>query len=137
MAGISGANGNVSLAGAHGLIKSWTANVAPAEIDISAFGSIGKQRMHGIFDVTGTIVAVMDSASANSPLSTNWFAQTATGAALTLTAETGNSLAFNALIRSADISVDVNGEATVTYNYQLNAPTSAAALTNIFTISWA
>ena len=135
MAAISGTNGNVSLAGAVGLIKSWTANVAPSEIDISAFGSVGKQRMHGILDITGTIVATMDNGS--SPLSSSaWFVQSAAGATATLTAETGNTLAFNALIRSADISVDVNGEATVTYNYQLNAPTNATSYAACVTVAW-
>jgi len=135
MAAISGANGNVSFTGAVGLIKSWTANVAPSEIDISAFGSVGKQRMHGILDITGTIVATMDSSS--SPVSSSaWFIQSAAGATCTLKAEDGNSLAFNALIRSADISVDVNGEATVTYNYQLNAPTNATNYASCVTVAW-
>lgn len=135
MAGISGANGNVSFSGAVGLIKSWTANVAPSEIDISAFGSVGKQRMHGILDITGTIVATMDSGS--SPVNSSaWFIQSAAGATCTLTAETGNTLAFNALIRSADISVDVNGEATVTYNYQLNAPAAATNYAACVTVAW-
>ncbi len=62
--------------------------------------------------------------------------QDATGATATLTAETGNTLAFNALIRSADISVDVNGEATVTYNYQLNAPTNATNYAACVTATW-
>ena len=135
MAAISGANGNVSLAGAVGLIKSWTANVAPAEIDISAFGSVGKQRMHGILDITGTIVATMDNGS--SPLSSSaWFVQSAAGATATLTAESGNTIAFNALIRSCDMSVDVNGEASVTYNYQLNAPSNATSYAACVTTTW-
>jgi hypothetical protein len=136
MAAISGTTGNVSLSGAVGLIKSWTANVAPAEIDITAFGSVGKRRLHGILDITGTIVATMDNGS--SPLSSSaWFVQTAAGATATLTAETDNSIAFNALIRSADISVDVNGEATVTYNYQLNAPSAATSYGDCVTVTWA
>ena len=135
MAAISGTTGNVSLAGAVGLIKSWTANVAPAEIDITAFGSVGKQRLNGILDITGTIVATMDNGS--SPVSTSsWFVVSNSGATATLTAETGNTLAFNALIRSADISVDVNGEATVTYNYQLNAPTNATSYAACVTVAW-
>jgi len=135
MAAISGTNGNVSLAGAVGLIKSWTANVAPSEIDISSFGSVGKRRLHGILDITGTIVATMDNGS--SPLSSSaWFVQSATGATVTLTAEDQNTIAFNALIRSADISVDVNGEATVTYNYQLSAPSAATNYAAIVTVTW-
>jgi len=135
MAAISGTNGNVSLSGAVGLIKSWTANVAPAEIDISAFGSVGKQRLNGILDITGTIVAIMDNGS--SPLSTaSWFVVTSTGATATLTAESGNTIAFNALIRSCDMSVDVNGEASVTYNYQLNAPSNATSYAACVTTTW-
>ena len=135
MAAIIGTSGNVSFAGAVGLIKSWTANIAPSEIDISAFGSVGKQRTHGILDITGTIVATMDNGS--SPASSSaWFVTGATGATCTLTAESGNTLAFNALIRSCDISVDVNGEANVTYNYQLNAPTAATSFGACVTVTW-
>lgn len=135
MAAIIGTSGNVSLAGAVGLIKSWTANIAPAEIDISAFGSVGKQRAHGMLDITGTIVATMDSGSSPAS-SSSWFVQGATGATCTLTAESGNTIAFNALIRSCDMSVDVNGEANVTYNYQLSAPSSATNYAACVTVTW-
>ena len=137
MAAITGVTGNVSLSGAVGLIKSWTANIAPAEIDITSFGNLGKARAHGVLDITGTIVATMDSGS--NPVNTNWLVTGATGATLTLTADTGNTFSFNALIRSCDLSVDVNGSADVTYNYQLNATATAQAYisSSLFTTSWA
>ena len=134
MAAITGVTGNVALSGAVGLIKSWTANIAPAEIDITAFGNVGKSRAHGVLDITGSIVATMDSGS--NPVNTNWLVTGATGASLTLTAENNNTIQFNALIRSCDLSVDVNGSADVTYNYQLNATGTATAYTSLLTMSW-
>jgi hypothetical protein len=134
MAAITGVTGNVSLSGAVGLIKSWTANIAPAEIDITAFGNVGKSRAHGVLDITGNIVATMDNGS--NPINTNWLVTGATGASLTLTAESGNTIVFNALIRSCDMSVDVNGSADVTYNYQLNATGTATAYTSLVTVTW-
>jgi len=127
----------VALSGAVGLIKSWTANISTAEIDTTAFGNLGKSRAPGVLDVTGTIVATMDNGS--NPVNTNWLSTANTGATLTLTAESGNTFSFNAVIRSVDLSVDVNGSADVTYNYQLNATATAAAYisTSLFTTAWA
>jgi hypothetical protein len=76
----------------------------------------------------------MDNGS--NPVNTNWLVTGATGASLTLTAENNNTIQFNALIRSCDLSVDVNGSADVTYNYQLNATGTATAYTSLLTMSW-
>ncbi|CAB4184768.1 hypothetical protein UFOVP1575_6 [uncultured Caudovirales phage] len=114
MAAISGISGNVSGLTFGGVIKNWTANLTRATVDVSAFGNPARNRVAGIVDITGSFSGTMDSGT--SP--TNFLSVTSS-AVLTLTAESGNTIAFSALIESCSMGVAVDGEATVNYTFAL------------------
>ena len=128
MAGISGVNGNITFASAlGGNIKSWTANFTRAAVDISAFGGATRNRAVGIIDVTGSMTGSMDSALAP----TLAFTGNTAAATITLTADSGNTLAFPVLIDSFTIGAAVDGEATFSANYAIasTSTTFAGAVT--------
>ncbi|NQX03160.1 hypothetical protein HQ447_21080 [bacterium] len=127
MAGISGLNGNIAISGAiGGIIKSWTANFTRATTDITGFTNATRNRAIGIIDVTGSMTGSLDSAT--SP--TVAFTGNTAAADITLTAETGNTLVFKAIIDSFTVGVAVDGEATFSANYAIasTAATFAAAV---------
>ena len=127
MAGISGVNGNITFSGAiGGVIKSWTANFTRAGVDITGFGNATRNRAIGIIDVTGSMTGSMDSSLAP----TLAFSGNTAAATLTLTAETGNTLAFPVIVDSFTIGLAVDGEATFSANYAIasTATTFAGAV---------
>ena len=128
MAGISGVNGNITFTSAlGGNIKSWTANFTRAAVDITAFQGATRNRAVGIIDVTGSMTGSMDSTLAP----TLAFTGNTAAVTLTLTAETGNTLAFPVLIDSFTIGLAVDGEATFSANYAIasTSTTFAGAVT--------
>jgi len=131
MAGISGVNGNIAIANAiGGIIKSWTANFTRASTDITGFGNATRNRAVGIIDVTGSMTGSLDSGT--SP--TVAFTGNTAAANITLTAETGNTLVFKAIIDSITVGVAVDGEATFSANYAIAS--TETAFTSAVTISW-
>ena len=129
MAGISGVNGNITFANAlGGIIKSWTANFTRTNTDITGFGNATRNRATGIIDVTGSMTGSLDNGT--SP--TVAFSGNTAAATLTLTAETGNTLAFPVIIDSFTIGLAVDGEATFSANYAIasTATTFAGAVTS-------
>ena len=129
MAGISGVNGNITFTSAlGGIIKSWTANFTRAAVDITAFQGATRNRAVGIIDVTGSMTGTMDSALAP----TLAFTGNTAAVTLTLQADTGNTLAFPALIDSCTVGAAVDGEATFSANYVIasTSTTFAGAVTS-------
>lgn len=128
MAGMSGVNGNIAITNAlGGIIKSWTANFTRVSTDITGFTNATRNRAIGIIDVTGSMTGSLDSAT--SP--TVAFSGNTAAAAITLTAEGGNTLVFNAIIDSFTVGVAVDGEATFSANFGIasTATTFASAVT--------
>ena len=128
MAGISGVNGNIAISGAiGGIIKSWTANFTRASTDITGFTNATRNRAVGIIDVTGSMTGSLDNGT--SP--TVAFSGNTAAASLTLTAESGNTLVFNAIIDSFTVGVAVDGEPTFACNYAIasTATTFGGAVT--------
>ena len=131
MAGISGVNGNITFSGAiGGVIKSWTANFTRAGVDITGFGNATRNRAIGIIDVTGSMTGSMDSALAP----TLAFSGNTAAAAITLTAEAGNTLVFNAIIDSFTVGVAVDGEATFSANFAIAS--TQASFASAVTTTW-
>ena len=131
MAGISGINGNITFASAiGGVLKAWTANFTRANTDITGFGNATRNRATGIIDVTGSMTGSMDSALAP----TLAFSGNTAAATLTLTAETGNTLAFPVLIDSFTIGLAVDGEATFSANYAIAS--TATTFSGAVTATW-
>ena len=129
MAAISGISGNVSGLTFGGVIKNWTANLTRATVDVSAFGNPARNRVTGIVDITGSFAGTMDSGT--SP--TNFLSVTSS-AVLTLTAESGNTIAFSALIESCSMGVAVDGEATVNYTFAL--ANTVTSITSAISATW-
>ena len=131
MAGISGVNGNITFSSATGgVIKSWTANFTRAGVDITGFGNATRNRAIGIIDVTGSMTGSMDSALAP----TLAFSGNTAAATLTLTAETGNTLAFPVIVDSFTIGLAVDGEATFGANYAIAS--TATSFAGAVTATW-
>ena len=131
MAGLSGVNGNITFANAlGGNIKSWTANFTRASVDISAFGGATRNRAVGLIDVTGSMTGTLDSAT--SP--TVAFSGNTAAASITLTADSGNTIVFPAIIDSFTVGVAVDGEATFSANYAIAS--SATSFAGAVTASW-
>ena len=131
MAGISGVGGNIGLSGAiGGVIKSWTANFTRANTDITGFGMSARNRAVGIVDGSGSMTGSMDSTL--SPLLA--FTGNTVAAALTLTAETGNTLQFSAVIDSFTVGCAVDGEASFSANFSL--ATTATSVATAIVSSW-
>jgi len=131
MAGISGVNGNITFSGAlGGNIKSWTANFTRASVDISAFGGATRNRAVGLIDLTGSMTGSLD----NTTSPTVAFTGNTVAANITLTAETGNTLVFPAIIDSFTVGVAVDGEATFSANYAIAS--TATTFAGAVTASW-
>jgi len=131
MAGISGVNGNITFANAlGGNIKSWTANFTRAAVDISAFGGATRNRAVGIIDVTGSMTGSLDDST--SP--TVAFTGNTAAATITLTAESGKTLAFPVIVDSFTVGVAVDGEATFSANYAIAS--TATTFAGAVTASW-
>tara|TARA_R110000868_G_scaffold192806_4_gene437376 strand:+ start:434 stop:835 length:402 start_codon:yes stop_codon:yes gene_type:complete len=132
MAGISGVNGNIAITNAiGGIIKSWTANFTRASTDITGFTNATRNRAVGIIDVTGSMTGSLDNAT--SP--TVAFSGNTSAADITLTAESGNTLQFKAIIDSFTVGVAVDGEATFSANFAIasTATTFGSAVTTTWT----
>ena len=132
MAGMSGIGGNIALSGAiGGVIKSWTANFTRANVDITGFTGATRNRATGIVDVTGSMTGTLDTT--NCP--TLAFTGNTSAAAITLTAESGNTLSFAVLMDAITIGVAVDGEATFSANFAI-ASTATAFTSAVTTSTW-
>ena len=132
MAGMSGIGGNIALSGAiGGVIKSWTANFTRANVDITGFAGATRNRATGIVDVTGSMTGTLDTT--NCP--TLAFTGNTSAAAITLTAESGNTLSFAVLMDAITIGVAVDGEATFSANFAI-ASTATAFTSAVTTSTW-
>ena len=131
MPGISGVNGNIAITNAiGGIIKSWTANFTRATTDITGFTNAARNRAIGIIDVTGSMTGSLDNGT--SP--TVAFSGNTAAADITLTAESGNTLVFKAILDSFTVGVAVDGEATFACNYAIAS--TQTAFTSAVTVSW-
>lgn len=133
MAGINGYNGNISGNGIVGTLNTWSATISRVSSDITGFSNVGRNRLLGLYDMTGSAGGIIDTTT--SFVSSNEIAaMTATsGASVTLTAESGNTIAANCVVSSVDMGLSKAGDATVTFNFEL---ASTATTGSPFTISW-
>ena len=132
MAAISGNTGSIT-GGVSGVLNTWSATVSRAVSDVTGFGLVGRNRILGVYDMTGSAGGIMDDAAAF--VSTNEIAaMTAiTGASITLTAQSGNTIGANVVVDSVSLGSSKAGDATVSFNFSLAA---TATTGSPFTISW-
>ena len=132
MAAISGNTGSVT-GGVVGVLNTWSATVSRAVSDVTGFGNSGRHRILGVYDMTGSAGGIMDDST--SFVSTNEIAAmtATTGASITLTAQSGNTIGANVVVDSVSLGSSKTGDATLSFNFSLAAGT---ATSSPFTISW-
>ena len=132
MAAISGNTGSVT-GGVVGVLNTWSATVSRAVSDVTGFGNSGRHRILGVYDMTGSAGGIMDDST--SFVSTNEIAAmtATTGASITLTAQSGNTIGANVVVDSVSLGSSKAGDATVSFNFSLAA---TATTGSPFTISW-
>lgn len=140
MAAINGYNGNISGNGISGTLRTWSASFTRASSDITGFASVGRNRILGLYDMTGSAGGVIDDTSTGFCVTTvgggNFVSfQTATGSTITLTCAGNKTIAANCVVEQVDMNVDKAGEATITFNFSL-ANTLTGATNTPFTFVW-
>ena len=132
MAAISGNTGSVT-GGVVGVLNTWSATVSRAVSDVTGFGNSGRHRILGVYDMTGSAGGIMDDSA--SFVSTNEIAAmtATTGASITLTAQSGNTIGANVVVDSVSLGSSKTGDATLSFNFSLAAGTTTSSP---FTISW-
>ncbi len=126
MASIVGTNGNVSATGIGADFNAWNASLTVVESDVTKFGSLSRLVVPGLVSATFTASGTMSD-------DVQLFGDDGTVAAahfqsgtVTLTADTGCTLAFGALITSFDISTAVGGDATFSMSGSSNGAITLA-----------
>ena len=132
MAAISGNTGSVT-GGVVGVLNTWSATISRAVSDVTGFGNAGRHRILGVYDMTGSAGGIMDDST--SFVSTNEIAAmtAVTGASITLTAQSGNTIGANVVVDSVALGSTKTGDATLSFNFSLAAGTTTSSP---FTISW-
>lgn len=141
MAALSGNTGNVSGNGIVGSLNTWSATITRAVSDVTEFGQAGRQRLLGLYDLTGSAGGILDTkAGFANTTSGELVGHTAvTGASITLVARSNasgtNSIVFNGVVTDVALASNKGGDATVTFNFSLSHPTTTGT-TSPFTIVW-
>lgn len=138
MPALNGNLGAISGNGIVGTLNTWSATISRAVADVTGFANTGRNRMLGVYDLTGSAGGVLDTDqnlfATNQPA-----AMTATtGGAITLSARATtaltNHIIATCVVENMTLSVTKAGDATVTFDFSL---ASNATGTNIpFTIVW-
>lgn len=138
-----GSDGNVALpSGFNARLRSWSCSIGRATTDISAFGSVGKnRRSSAVVDITGSASGIpqfwdgQSSGAAGTFVPIPLASDAETGAlddvatlasspstsdVITLTVAAGTTIAFNAVFSNYGFSVAQNGDNTVTFNFEMN-----------------
>lgn len=136
MAAISGYDGNITGNGIVGALNTWSATLSRAVSDVTGFTNSGRNRVLGLYDLTGSAGGVVDNTATIANTTTGIFTcfATATGTTITLQVETGNTIAANCVVDSVAFGVSKAGDATVTFNFSLASTTTGT--TSPFTVAW-
>ena len=137
MAALNGNTGNVASAGIVGTLNTWSATISRAMSDVTGFDNVGRNRLLGVWDMTGSAGGVLDStsgfASANFPVAMTH----GTGTTITLTARNNasgtNTIVANVVVDNISANVTKTGDSSITFNFNL---ASSATSGSPFTIVW-
>ena len=138
MAALNGNTGNVASAGIVGTLNTWSATISRAMSDVTGFDNVGRNRLLGVWDMTGSAGGVLDStagfASANFPVAmTHGTGTTITLTARNLGAGTANTIVANVVVDNISTNVTKTGDSSITFNFNL---ASSATSGSPFTIVW-
>ena len=132
MAAITGNTGSVT-GGVSAVLNTWSATISRAVSDVTGFGNAGRHGILGVYDMTGSAGGIMDNGTAFAASNEISALTATTGASITLTAESGNTIAANVVIDSVSLGSSKTGDATLSFNFSLAAGTTTSSP---FTISW-
>jgi hypothetical protein len=137
MPALSGNTGNISGNGIVGTLNTWSCTISRAVADVTGFNNSGRNRLLGVYDLTGSAGGVLDSTSGF--VSSNFLAAhtAASGAAITMTADSdvaANTIQATCVVSDVTMSVTKTGDSTVTFDFSLASTASGA--TSPFVISW-
>jgi hypothetical protein len=134
MAALSGNTGNISGNGIIGTLNTWSCTISRAVADVTGFTNSGRNRLLGVYDLTGSAGGVLDNTAGF--VSSNFLAAhtAASGGAITLTAESGNTIQATCVVSDVTMSVTKTGDSTVTFDFSLAS--TATGTDSPFVISW-
>lgn len=138
MAAINGNTGNVAGTGIVGILNTWSATISRATSDVTGFTNSGRNRLMGIYDLTGSAGGVLTRTAAF--ISGNFLAaQTAdAGAQITLTARNDsvstNTIVFSAVCSEVSLQSTKAGDTGVTFNFSLAS--TQTGTNSPFTLVW-
>ena len=129
MSYLVGNDGNVSF-GTNYVIQFnvWNATFSRQVSDVTGFGDYGRRRQLGVHDCTGSAGGFLQADVANSAPNLGGTAASATsvtdwlsaGSDITLTAKSGCTYGFKAVISDGAISVAKTGDAAISLNFALS-----------------
>lgn len=138
MSAINGNSGNVSATGIVGVLNTWSATISRAMSDVTGFTNSGRNRLLGVYDMTGSAGGVLTRTAAF--ISTNFLAsQTAeTGATITLTAYSAgtsqNTIQANVVVNDVAMQSTKTGDTGITFSFSLAS--TATGTNSPFTLVW-
>jgi hypothetical protein len=135
MAALNGNTGNISGNGIVGTLNTWSCTISRAVSDVTGFANSGRNRLLGVYDMTGSAGGVLDSTTGF--VSSNFLAAhtAADGADITLQADsTGNQIVARCVVDSVAMNVTKTGDSSVTFNFSLASTTTGA--NSPFAIAW-
>ena len=138
MAALNGNTGNVASAGIVGTLNTWSATISRAMSDVTGFDNSGRNRLLGVWDMTGSAGGVLDStsgfAASNFPVAMTH----GTGTTITLTARNNtsgtNTIVANVVVDNIAMNVTKTGDSSITFNF--NLATTQTGTNSPFTIVW-
>jgi hypothetical protein len=138
MSAINGNTGNVSGTGIVGILNTWSATISRSMSDVTGFTNVGRNRLMGVYDMTGSAGGVLTRTAAF--ISGNFLAaQTAeTGATVTLTALSAgtsqNTIQANVIVNDIAMNSTKTGDTGVTFSFSLAATATTGG--SPFTLVW-
>lgn len=125
MARIVGNEGSVSL-GTHNLsANAWSLSISRVTNDVTAFGDTSATVRGGVPTYSGSISGFMDDDGDPTILPTNF--ETGDTVAITLTAQTGNTITCGqAIISGVSISTSKTGDATISFDFIFSGAVTGA-----------
>jgi len=134
MAALSGNTGNISGNGIVGTLNTWSCTISRAVADVTGFNNSGRNRLLGVYDLTGSAGGVLDNTTGF--VSSHFLAAhtSASGGSITLTADDGNTIQATCVVSDVTMSVTKTGDSSVTFDFSLASTTTGT--NSPFVISW-
>jgi hypothetical protein len=137
MPALSGNTGNISGNGIVGTLNTWSCTISRAVADVTGFTNSGRNRLLGVYDLTGSAGGVLDSTAGF--VSSNFLAAhtAASGSAITMTADSdvaANTIQATCVVSDVTMSVTKTGDSSVTFDFSLASTTTGT--NSPFVISW-